>query len=389
MIKSFKISNYKSIADLELELGRINVIIGENGAGKSNILEAITLCSAAFDRKLDTTYLDSRGIRVSTNPQFMRSAFLNDNVVKNIELTASDESSSFTTSLKHDNDEYSEWKDVILEENQQEFDEIFRVLEKRIEYLTSKIDGKAPDKLEDDSEFSADQVRIVTEKMISRYKTEGLKNFTIYSPEESSIRIFDQTSQGQPLGKNGSGLLRLIANIYNEGGEIEINELKTYLKLVSWFEDFKFSDTPFEKDAFLNIRDKYIDQELEYLDQRSSNEGFLYLLFYLTLFISDKTPKFFAIDNIDNALNPKLCIQLMKVLTELAKKHDKQVIFTTHNPAILDGLDLTDPEQKLLVVSRKRNGETKVTTVDEKPKSGMKLSESFMSGMLGGLPKNF
>ena len=46
MIKEIQITNYKSIVDLTLELGRFNVIIGTNGCGKSNILEAITVASA-------------------------------------------------------------------------------------------------------------------------------------------------------------------------------------------------------------------------------------------------------------------------------------------------------------------------------------------------------
>ena len=56
----------------------------------------------------------------------------------------------------------------------------------------------------------------------------------------------------------------------------------------------------------IKIKDRYLANGLQYFDQRSANEGFLYLLFYLTLFVSDLTPHFFAIDNIDNALNPKL-----------------------------------------------------------------------------------
>ncbi|MEG4862342.1 AAA family ATPase [Tychonema sp. LEGE 06208] len=55
----------------------------------------------------------------------------------------------------------------------------------------------------------------------------------------------------------------------------------------------------------------------------------MFLLFYFTLFVSDITPKFFAIDNIDASLNPRLCRRLMQELVQLAKKHDKQVIITT------------------------------------------------------------
>jgi AAA15 family ATPase/GTPase len=35
------IKNFKSIVDLSLDLAPINVFIGENGSGKSNILEAM------------------------------------------------------------------------------------------------------------------------------------------------------------------------------------------------------------------------------------------------------------------------------------------------------------------------------------------------------------
>ena len=124
-----------------------------------------------------------------------------------------------------------------------------------------------------------------------------------------------------------------------------------------------------------------------------SNEGFLFLLFYFALFISDITPKFFAIDNIDASLNPRLCRRLMQELVELAKKHDKQVIFTTHNPAVLDGLDLEDDEQRLLVISRNQLGYTKARRIlGPKPLEGqepVELSEAFLRGYIGGLPKNF
>ena len=115
--------------------------------------------------------------------------------------------------------------------------------------------------------------------------------------------------------------------------------------------------------------------------------------FYFSLFISDDTPNFFAIDNIDASFNPRLCRRLITELVDLVKKHDKQVIFTTHNPAILDGLNLDDDEQRLFVVSRNRFGYTKVrlflkpeTPDGEEP---VRMSEAFLRGYIGGLPKDF
>ena len=65
MIESIKIQNYKSIVNLTMTLGRFNVIIGPNGCGKTNILEAISLAGAASQDKLDNEYLANRDLRVT------------------------------------------------------------------------------------------------------------------------------------------------------------------------------------------------------------------------------------------------------------------------------------------------------------------------------------
>lgn len=50
MIKNFTIKNYKSIISLEIKgLNRVNLFIGRNNAGKSNILEAILLYVTRFN----------------------------------------------------------------------------------------------------------------------------------------------------------------------------------------------------------------------------------------------------------------------------------------------------------------------------------------------------
>ena len=132
------------------------------------------------------------------------------------------------------------------------------------------------------------------------------------------------------------------------------------------------------------------------IDHRSANEGFLFVLFYATLFSSKYTPSFFAVDNIDASLNPHLCKVLIKELIKLAKENGKQAFVTTHNPAILDGLDLHEDEQQLFVVERDDKGATQLRRVEvddlPKPKRNgetIKLSEAFMRGHLGGLPTNF
>lgn len=74
MLTSLHIQNYKSIHDLNLELGRVNVFIGENGCGKSNILEAVGLLSTIKAGRLRLDDLANKGIRI-TRPDMMVNAF--------------------------------------------------------------------------------------------------------------------------------------------------------------------------------------------------------------------------------------------------------------------------------------------------------------------------
>ena len=65
MITSLHVRNFKSIADAELEFGRVNLFIGVNGSGKSNLLEAIGLYAACLGRGIDAAILSSKGVRLS------------------------------------------------------------------------------------------------------------------------------------------------------------------------------------------------------------------------------------------------------------------------------------------------------------------------------------
>lgn len=65
MLSSLTIKNFKSIVDLTLELGRFNVFIGENGCGKTNILEALGMAAGASNQRLGIEDLTQQGLRVA------------------------------------------------------------------------------------------------------------------------------------------------------------------------------------------------------------------------------------------------------------------------------------------------------------------------------------
>jgi AAA15 family ATPase/GTPase len=195
----------------------------------------------------------------------------------------------------------------------------------------------------------------------------------------------------RPLGRRGEGLFKHIKELISneENGKELMEALNEGLSLLDWFKEFEIPSDLFTQEQRLNISDRFLKESKQVFDEKSTNEGFLFLLFYLVLFNSPKTPSFFAIDNIETSFNPKLSQKLISYLITVAKKNNKQVILTTHSPYILDGLDLSDDEQRLFVVRRNSDGHTKVSRVPYRENRTLQLSEVWMSGTLGGLPDNF
>ena len=380
MIEKIHIQNFKSIYDLEIEVGRVNVFIGENGSGKSNLLEALVFVSASESNMLSNEFLFPRGMRVP-EPELMRSAFFEEDREKDIHINIELNGNIIKEfEFKNSNTEYSKWIEI---ENDTSI--IMKmILENRPSQNTKGLDKR-----------TLEYLKQLEEKDILRYEKmekNKLTNFIIYSPEYEELRNFTDEGQIQPLGVKGEGLYKLLKVVNNYEDKTYIKTIIESLQLFDWFDDITIDKDLAFGEKKLTIKDKYLYKEI---DQRSTNEGFLFILFYVTLIVAKETPKAFAIDNIDSFLNPKLCTELMRLVVKLAKKYDKQIFLTTHNPAILDGINLNDEEQKLFVVSRNDKGYTQIKnlTVEDNPidEDGerLHLSEAFLRGYLGGLPRGF
>jgi len=404
MINSIKIENFKSVVDLSLELGSFNVLIGENGCGKSNILEAIAFGAAASADKLDYEFLGSRGIRV-TNPDFMFSAFADIEQQKFIQINLSAEEESFAYALTNDPNNPKKWIDKVKEIFKQEIDffintVLFEKDKEKRELALNNFNFKTfnfstiseiVEQLNGDSEFESFFSSLLLPALVEKSSTyPDYSNFIVYSPEQSSLRKFEETTQIYPLGIKGEGLFQYLKEMsFDDEKKKLLKQIKGNLSLLDWYEDLALPKNLMQKEFALNIKDRYLDPKLKYFDQRSTNEGFLYMLFYFTLFLSKDSPSFFAIDNIESSFNPKLCTKLIEILAILAKKNNKQVIVTTHNPAVLDGLDLKDPAQRLFVVSRNMEGHTRARRIEHKADRTISVSEAWRKGLIGGLPDNF
>ena len=209
MIEKIHIQNFKSIYDLEIEVGRVNVFIGENGSGKSNLLEALVFVSASESNMLSNEFLFPRGMRVP-EPELMRSAFFEEDREKDIHINIELNGNIIKEfEFKNSNTEYSKWIEI---ENDTSI--IMKmILENRPSQNTKGLDKR-----------TLEYLKQLEEKDILRYEKmekNKLTNFIIYSPEHEELRNFADEGQIQPLGVKGEGLYKLLKVVNNYEDKIK------------------------------------------------------------------------------------------------------------------------------------------------------------------------
>lgn len=122
----------------------------------------------------------------------------------------------------------------------------------------------------------------------------------------------------------------------------------------------------------------------------ATSEGALYVLFMLCLAMHPKAPSIFAVDGFDHALNPRLAKKLIQVFcNQILINDDRHVFLTTHNPLVLDGLDISNDNIRLFSVDRDKNGYAQIKRIkvsQDLINEGQSLSRLWINGRLGGVP---
>jgi predicted ATPase len=133
--------------------------------------------------------------------------------------------------------------------------------------------------------------------------------------------------------------------------------------------------------------------EHNHLSAYDASEGALYVIFAAVLALHPSTPQTLAIDNVDHGLNPRLARALVeRFCTWVLSRPQTQVLLTSHNPVVLDGLPLRDDRVRLFTVDRTTSGRTRVKRVEindellQRAREGWTLSRMWVMGLIGGVP---
>ena len=388
-IEKISIKNFKSLYDVSFEPGNVNVFIGANGSGKSSILEAIGILSAAISDRINNNALQRKGIRLSTaslyKSKFASLKMEGATVDFNVEWDRVDSHYGYTTYLTVPKEDDS-WK-YFAESVSKNSETVFGRSNRSAVQTNNKVGYFA----------LAEQLATDEYRDFLRY----IENYGIYQPDTLTLRgTVPDPVQANPIGLNGGRLAEAMSDLLSVvDGDVMFGTMfmEDVLELLDWASEFKVGKP---KKSILNpgvpstqqiveFKDKYLKDTASFTGYDAS-EGALYVLFMLTLAMHERAPKMFAIDSFDHALNPRLAKKVTEIFSQRVIEENKTVFMTTHNPLVLDGLDLSDDRIRLFTTDRNKNGLVEVNRVKvskELLEMNQQLSRLWINGLLGGVPE--
>ncbi len=402
MLSTFKVEGFKSLFDVSVELGAFNVFIGANGSGKSNLLEAIGVMGAAAFGSVEPETLRYRGVRPGL-PALYKTSFKSERFRRLITLAAAAGDATYRLGLSNPIKEPS-FRWTIATESLQDRDRRL-VARTPVECKLYDAKGKSERVTPDPDQTIVRLALARRENMAAaRGLIDDLESFAIYTPTTPVLRgIAQEEVSRDPLGLSGGGLPEAVKQLVDRAaGTLGPFDLDEVWEMIEWAEEMsavpapQASVSPAVKTTpiVLRFRDRYMRPPRNTLSAYDASEGALHVLFMLALVIHERAPRVFAVDNFDQALHPRLARALTRLLSDqVARDGTRQVLATTHNPLVLDGLDLTNPAIRLFAVDRNREGATQVRRVEINPdllaqaEQGLSLSRLWVMGRLGGVPK--
>lgn len=394
MITKISIESFKSLENVEIELGNLNVFVGANGSGKSNLLEAIGVLSAAADGKVTDQTLLQRGVRPGV-PKLYKSAFptTDRRQLSHISFSGSSDDAHYDVSLNNPmSDPSPAWK--------------FKT--ELLECGTAKLASRGPNLRNNpntENGLAALKAVELEEGNSALELMRRLQNYVIFSPTTPVLRgVAPETQPRQPLGLSGGRLPEAVHELLVSRSEnTQTKKMCTEaLSLISWAKSYgsglaahlPLSPAASSSPRVIRFEDKYMKKGRNVLSGYDASEGALFILFLAVLAAHPKAPPFFAIDNADHGLNPGLASVLMKHFANwvLSSQDKRQILMTSHNPAVLDGLPLQDDRVRLFTVDRDNKGKTviKRVAIDQKlldmSAKGWTLSRLWMNKLIGGMP---
>ncbi len=325
MIEQVLIKNYKSIKDLSLPLNQLNVLIGSNGAGKSNFISFFELTKAIYEQRFGSYTLSKGGIDSLLYQGRKMSSAING-------LLDFDNNNAFFFEIKP-----AQSNKGYIEQTGDYFNN----------YYTEDKDYTKWNKTLWDSAVEESSL-INNQKWRAGYLKQYLSSFTVYHFHDTSVhspmRGDCNINDNEYLRDNGSNLAAYLYSLqHNDEKSFRLIE-GVISSIAPYFKCFKLRPDANDKER---IRLEWEEKETDmYLNGYSFSDGTLRFIALATLLLQSKTPEVIIIDEPELGLHPAA----INKFAELVKRasQNSQIILSTQSTNLVNCFDVQD----IIVVDR-------------------------------------
>lgn len=362
LVRRVRIHNFKSIAACDVTLGPLNVLVGRNGSGKSNFLEALQFLATSVGPSLEPTLRKAGGLESILH----RGAANTDALGIRAWLELPDGSEA-------------DYGFEIARGTQSFFVRRERLQIRRDGKLTANFDIKRRGRPETthspDFEMLAVQasVRLTPQPRPDRLYLETATSFAVFAPVLAALdrldfcdpvpgamRQLQAAALGERLHPDGENLAAVVGRLERDAPEV-LRRVQQYLRTL----------VPHVTGVRRVTHDVW--ETLEFTQERSEartswtfnalsmSDGTLRALAILVALQGDGdgSPRFIGIEEPETALHPAAVGALLDALRE-ASAHT-QVVLTTHSADLLDRLDL---DQERLLVAQSTGEAAQIALAD-------------------------
>ena len=331
MIEQIGIRNYKSIRKALIPLHKINILIGENGAGKSNFISFFEMVKSLYDQRLGAYMLSNGGM----NAQLYRGLKYSKSIEGLIDYDNKnafffrlcpgvgdkayiEETGDFFNAKEISSKEYGSWNKMIWDKAVEESE----ISEKKY--------------------YRANYIRTL------------LKSFIVYhfhdtsrtSPMRQPCNIGDNSTLRHDASNLPAILLRLKQSDPTAYRLIE----STVKSVAPYFKRFRL--TPMLTDD-TRIKLEWEEQDSDmYLDASSLSDGTLRFIALATLLLQSQMPETIILDEPELGLHPAAMVKLAAMIKRASVK--SQIIVATQSVELISNFSIDN----LIVVGREDNQST-------------------------------
>ena len=326
MIEEVIIANYKSIRNLELPLQKLNVLIGSNGVGKSNLISFFELAKAIIEQRFGSYTLEKGGI-----DNLLYRGRKESDYIKG--LLNFDNTNAFFFELRP-----AQSNKGYIEQSGDYYNNLHMADKDYLRWNKSKWDSAVEEScILDNPQWRAGHIR------------RHFKSFTVYhfhdTSSKSPMRGECDINDNESLRDNGANLAAYLYRL-QQTDEKAFKLIEGVIRSIApYFKQFKLRPNPTNPDKIsLEWEEKETDM---YLNGYSFSDGTLRFIALATLLLQTNAPKVIIIDEPELGLHPAAINKFAEMIKKASFK--SQIILSTQSTNLVNCFEPED----VVVVDRK------------------------------------